>query len=89
MTETGERLVLCFLSILPDLTADEIRKTNINALSDLDSWSTATLMVVIEEEFGIKLSFDQLWELGTFQAIEKHLLERCQLSSERSEPLTD
>jgi acyl carrier protein len=46
-------------------------------------------MVVIEEEFGIKLSFDQLWELGTFQAIEKHLLERCQLSSERSEPLTD
>ena len=37
-------------------------------------------MVVIEEEFGIKLSFDQLWELGTFQAIEKHLLERCQLT---------
>lgn len=80
MTELGKRLTSCFLSVLPNLTAEEISKINVTALSDLDSWASATLVAVIDEDFGVQLSLDHLWELGTFQAIQQYLAQQCEPS---------
>ena len=85
MNDVGERLARCFLSALPKLTMDNVRDTNVTALSDVDSWASVTLIAVIDEEFGINLSLDQLWELGTFQAIEQFVVEQRQPSFERDE----
>jgi len=73
VTEVGERLARCFLSVLPNLAPEEIRETNVTALSDVDSWAGVTLIAVIDEEFGVNLSLDQLWELATFEAIQQYL----------------
>jgi len=85
VNDVGERLARCFLSALPKLTMDNVRDTNVTALSDVDSWASVTLIAVIDEEFGINLSLDQLWELGTFQAIEQFVVEQRQPSFERDE----
>lgn len=85
VTEVGERLTRCFLSVLPNLETETIRDMNVTALSDVDSWASATLVAVIDEEFGINLSLDQLWELGTFQAIERFLIQQGAIRVESDE----
>ena len=76
MTEVGNRLAQCFQTVLPYTPAEEISKINVRELAEANSWATATLGAVIEEEFSIKADLDLLWELGTFEAIERYLAER-------------
>jgi len=73
MTEVSDRLARCFSSVLPNMTKEEICEANVAALADVDSWAAVTLIAVIDEEFGVAMSPDQLWELGSFQAIEQYL----------------
>lgn len=73
MTPMRDRLAKCFLSVVPNLTQEEICEVNVVALVDIDSWAVATLSAVVDEEFGVEMSPDQFLELGTFQAIEEYL----------------
>jgi len=76
MTEVGNRLAQCFQTVLPYTPAEEISKINVRELAEANSWATATLAAVIEEEFSIKADLDLLWELRTFEAIERYLGEQ-------------
>lgn len=76
MTETKERLARCFASVFPNLTPEQILEANVVALGELDSWASVTLLAVIDEEFGVSLEPEQLWELGTFQAIDEYLAKQ-------------
>jgi acyl carrier protein len=76
VTETTERLARCFSSVFPNLTAEEILEANVVALGELDSWASVTLLAVIDEEFGVSLEPEQLWELSTFGAIEAYLAKQ-------------
>jgi acyl carrier protein len=76
VTETRERLARCFSSVFPNLTAEQILEANVVTLGELDSWASVTLLSVIDEEFGVSLEPEQLWELGTFPAIEEYLAKQ-------------
>jgi acyl carrier protein len=69
MNEMETRLAACFKSVLPDLPLAEIQKTDPDSLEGWDSVAIVTLFAVIEEEFGIEISIDDVNSDYSFQGI--------------------
>jgi len=76
MCEQEHRLIRCFASVFPGLTAEEIRASS--AQSTGDSLSLVTLAAVIQEEFGVDIDPEVLSNLDSFTAFWTYLrhLER-------------
>ena len=72
MVELEDKLVKCFTSVFPDLTAEQIRAARVGSVPGWDSIATVTLLAVIQEEFGVDLDLERLPEL-TFAAIKNDL----------------
>lgn len=73
MDSTKARLAKCFVAVFPELTPQEALCASTTTMPEWDSVSSATLVSVIEEEFGIGLSIDALDEFGSFEQIFTHL----------------
>ncbi|HXW15846.1 MAG TPA: acyl carrier protein [Terriglobia bacterium] len=69
MNEMETRLAACFKSVLPDLPLAEIQKTDPDSLKDWDSVAIVTLFAVIEEEFDIEITIDDVNSDYSFQGI--------------------
>ena len=69
MNELENRLATCFKSVLPDLPLVDIQKANPDSIEGWDSVAIVTLFAVIEEEFGIEISIDDVKSDHTFQGI--------------------
>jgi acyl carrier protein len=69
MDEIQKRLVKCFESVFPALSADEIPRLSQTNNSAWDSVAAITLVNVIEDEFGFQMDFDLLPELDSFDRI--------------------
>jgi acyl carrier protein len=69
MNEMETRLAMCFKSVLPTLSLAEIQKADPDSLEGWDSVATVTLFAVIEEEFGIEISVDDVKSDHSFQGI--------------------
>lgn len=67
------RLVGCFQSVFPTLTAAEIPGASQATVAGWDSVSAIMLVNVVEEEFGIEIDFDALAELDSFDKIHDYL----------------
>ena len=75
MPELEARLLCCFASVFPGLTAEEIR----DADADLSAWDSLTgvrLLAVLEQEFGLEISEDEMQRLTSFAAIHDYLIRQ-------------
>ncbi|MCW5891975.1 MAG: acyl carrier protein [bacterium] len=73
MPDVHDRLVRCFATVLPALDPAQIATAVLGEAPGWDSLATINLMLVIEEEFGVQLSLDELPDLTSFARIKAHL----------------
>jgi acyl carrier protein len=69
MNELENRLATCFKSVLPDLPLVDIQNANPDSIEGWDSVAIVTLFAVIEEEFGIEISIDDVKSDHSFRGI--------------------
>lgn len=67
------RLASCFTSVLPELSADEVRNASAAGTAGWDSVTTVTLIAVIEDEFQIAIDLDDPARFDSFQGILNYL----------------
>jgi len=73
MAELESRLENCFTAVFPDLDRKEIPSVAMGSLASWDSLAGITLISVIEEEFGISISPDDVADLISFELILDYL----------------
>jgi hypothetical protein len=73
MTSLRQRLAQCFLLVFPDLKEAEVYSASSSSVAAWDSMTAIILSNVIEEEFQVKLDYDVLPELVSFDLILNHL----------------
>ncbi|MGH9446150.1 MAG: acyl carrier protein [Terriglobia bacterium] len=78
MDDTQTRLVRCFAAVFPELSEDQIRKASPYAVSAWDSVATLNLLTVIQEEFGIEFSMEDIDRLSSFEEILDCLTAKIQ-----------
>lgn len=74
MSEQENRLIRCFASVFPSLSAEEIRGASAQSEGIWDSLSTVTLVAVIQEEFNLDIDPEILPELNSFEAFRNYLI---------------
>ena len=74
MNDVQTRLVRCFHALFPDVAADQLPTLTQDSTAGWDSVATATLMALIEEEFGVTLGAQDLDQLESFESVHKYLL---------------
>jgi acyl carrier protein len=76
MPDHRSRLIGCLSAVFPALAPDEIPRASATQVEAWDSLATATLMAVVEEEFGIPVAAEDLACFVSFQDILAYLLSR-------------
>jgi len=76
MPSHDERLILCFASVFPGLTQQQLENASSDSVGTWDSLSTVTLAAVIQEEFNVEIEPDVLPNLDSFQAFRDYLTAR-------------
>ena len=76
MRDLDERLILCFASVFPGLTPEQIRNASSDSVGTWDSLSSVTLAAVIQEEFDVEIEPDALPNLDSFRAFRDYLSTR-------------
>ena len=69
MDQNEQRLINCFEAVFPDLNARDIPKASDKNVSAWDSVATITLASVVEEEFGLHLTPEQIENFTSFHSI--------------------
>lgn len=69
MFQTEKRLLGCFEAVFPDLPLDDIPAAAAASMPEWDSLATVTLMSLIEEEFAVSISTDDLVMFLSFPII--------------------
>ena len=83
MTDVSSRLVGCLSAVFPSLPPEEIAGASSTTVEAWDSLATATLMALVEEEFGIEVAPEELDRFVSFQGILAYLLSRCEPTADR------
>jgi acyl carrier protein len=73
MADLEDRLANCFTVVFPELDRQEIPSVATASLANWDSLAGITLISVIEEEFGISISPDDVVDLVSFEMILDYL----------------
>jgi acyl carrier protein len=73
MNDLRERLAQCFSVVFPDLKVPEVYSANSSSVAAWDSMAAIILANVIEEEFRVKLDYDVLPELVSFDLMANYL----------------
>jgi len=69
MATLEERLLRCFVAVFPELGEGEARRASTASLGGWDSVASVTLLSVVEEEFGIEVSPEDLQQMTSFETI--------------------
>ena len=69
MSDAKSRLIHCFSVVFPDLEDQEIPTSNVASVGAWDSLAGINLYSLVEEEFGIEISMDDLVNLFSFEMI--------------------
>lgn len=69
MSDAKSRLIHCFSVVFPDLENQEIPTSNVASVGAWDSLASINLYSLVEEEFGIDISMDDLVNLLSFEMI--------------------
>jgi acyl carrier protein len=73
MADFESRLVNCFAIAFPELAPQEIPSVSMGSLASWDSLAGITLVSVIEEEFSLSISPDDVAGLVSFELILDYL----------------
>jgi acyl carrier protein len=73
MSDQENRLIRCFASVFPSLSAEEIRDTSAQSEGIWDSLSAVTLAAVVQEEFNLDIDPEIFPELKSFEAFRSYL----------------
>ena len=73
MSDTQDRLVNCFKTVFPNLTAEETVRASTASVATWDSLATVTLVSVIEEEFGIVILPEEYEYIVSFSLVSECL----------------
>jgi acyl carrier protein len=76
MSDTTNRLSKCFALQFPELPREKAPQATTDTLAAWDSVAMAGLLVLIEEEFGIEVNFEELEEINSFAGIERYVEEK-------------
>ena len=68
MDDARARLVRCFQAVFPELSEAQALKATTARVGAWDSVATATLVAVVEEEFGLQFPADAIETLRSFDA---------------------
>jgi acyl carrier protein len=71
------RLERCFASVFPDLSPGEIEAASPETVEAWDSLANATLVTVVEEEFELEISPDELDGLVSYEQLAAYLERRA------------
>jgi acyl carrier protein len=73
MSDLENRLVGCFQTVFPEMTAADIRSASQEKLDQWDSVAAITLVNVVEEEFSTQIDYDLLPNLDSFAKVLEYL----------------
>ena len=73
MNDLRQRLAQCFGLVFPDLKGPDVYSASSSSIAAWDSAATIILANVIEEEFQVKLDYDILPELASFDLFLDYL----------------
>ncbi|MGA2200439.1 MAG: hypothetical protein ABSG40_00630 [Terriglobales bacterium] len=73
MTDLRHRLAQCFSLVFPGLNEPEVYSASSASVAAWDSMAAIILANVIEEEFQVKLDYNVLPDLVSFDLIEDYL----------------
>jgi len=79
MSVITDRLAACFQAVSPDISIPDIQHLNLDSVETWDSVATVTLFAIIEEEFGIDLTFEDVKADYSFNGILNCLTERANI----------
>jgi acyl carrier protein len=77
MTDARSRLIQCFKATFPELSEAEIPRASLSSVASWDSIAAMTLVVLIEEEFGVRAPLEDIADLVSFDLILDYL-RSCQ-----------
>ena len=80
MADVRSRLAHCFSVVFPDLEESEIPRSSVASVSAWDSLGSINLYSLVEEEFGIEISMENLERLLSFELILEFLEEETSVS---------
>jgi acyl carrier protein len=63
------RLGQCFTAVFPQLSVDQMAQASVSTVKEWDSLNLATLIAVIEEEFGITFDAADFERLDSYSSI--------------------
>jgi acyl carrier protein len=69
MSDDRARLMQCFAAVFPALPPEQIAEASPETVPAWDSIAHVTLMVVVEQEFGIPVAPEDMEHLGSFAAL--------------------
>jgi acyl carrier protein len=73
MTNTKERVALCFTNVFPAIKQDEIPKASVTSLATWNSIAHVTLLSSLAEEFGVDFEIEDFETLVSYPLIVEHL----------------
>lgn len=73
MNDIAARLTRCFSAVFPSIPEQQIATASLDTVEGWDSVAAATLVVTIEEEFGIQFEVEALDNLSSYQSIFDYL----------------
>ena len=73
MSSIEARLLKCFHSVFPLLSPEELRSAAHDTVGNWDSQANITLFMVIQEEFGLTIDFEELETFESFARILNYL----------------
>jgi acyl carrier protein len=82
MNDLRQRLTRSFSLVFPDLKAPEVYSASSSSVAAWDSMAAIILANVIEEEFRVKLDYDVLPQLLSFDLILNYLNNQLKNNNE-------
>ena len=73
MDEFATRLVTCFVTVFPSVSADRVPSASTDTVPGWDSMAQLNLLTVIGEEFGIDIDFEQFDGATSFPVLLERL----------------
>ena len=80
MDDPRARLMRCFSVAFPDLEEQEIPLSSVGSVGAWDSLASINLYSLVEEEFGIEVSMDDLERLLSFELMLEYVKEEIGVS---------
>jgi acyl carrier protein len=82
MADARARLTKCFSAVFPTLAPDDIAGASPDTVAAWDSIANVTLLVVVEEEFGVTVAAEDIERLTSFAALLDYVVARLGHTSE-------